>query len=250
MPELAPADHSGGLSLSSGKKKSGLGRSNPCPCLGSTEGPRMPFDYASKRNACYAQKQVYRKGLRKIEKPYSAVSRARQEKLCFDTFTECPHYQEFLSAQEKAAPKAPRKAPAAKSTEGEHPPRRKKRKPEKSPGRIMKILTSSRLRGPIRYGVAAVLTVAVAFGFFSFMAAKPSRFAMFVLNTILQDQIKSLGMKYAGTADKSKISGIAGGNLRAMKSLSKAKLQKLKRSGAGRRLSAAQKAKLRKMMGR
>ena len=250
MPNLAPADHSGGLSLSSGKK-SAIGRSNPCPCLGSTEGPRMPFGYASKRNACYAQKHVHRKGLRKIEKPYSAVSRERQEKLCFDTFTECPHYQEFINVQEKAAHKAPRKAPAAKQhAEGGGAHRRKKRKPEKSPGRISKLLTSSRLRGPMIYGAVLFLAVAAAFAIHSVMAAKPSRLVMFVFNTILQNDIKSFGMKSAGIADRSKISGVSGGNLRAMKGMSKAKLEKLKGSGAASKLTGAQKAKIRKMMGK
>lgn len=232
-----------------------LSGARPCPFLGSVEGRDMPFDQPSRRNACYAVKGRKRKGLRSVPVRFVAVHRAHQAEYCFGDFSRCAQYhkaQENSETPERAEDSSrPRKRPPrAAGKPDPAAPGKKRRRKEPSQSRLSLFLRSKRVRKSALVGAATSICFLLAFGLYALIAAEPSRWVEFVFNTIVMNDIKSFGIRQAGIKDKSKVSGIAGGNLRAMKGLSKAKLKSLKKSGLGKKLTKAQKAKLRKQFRR
>ncbi|MEE9274131.1 MAG: hypothetical protein V3V62_02340 [bacterium] len=237
-------------SLSSGGGGGGLSKgSNPCPFLSSTEGPGMPFDRPTRGNACYAQKRKIRKGIRRVTKPFTPVSRAKQGEVCLGGFTECPHF--LRASKEAEEEKASRPRPAARPPGGRGKGKKgsshRRRRWGKPPGRVAALLRSKRLRPVVQLGSIFLATLGVSVALYIVLAANPSSWPNYVFMTIVRNNIKSFASKAGLSAEKFKSAGLpTGGGIKKLRKMSKSQLKKLKSSSKFKGLSAAQKAKLRK----
>ena len=100
----------------------------------------------------------------------------------------------------------------------------------------------------VQVSAAFTLTVAIAFGYFLFMASNPSSYVEYLFMTIMQNDIKAFGMKHLGIKDKFGTSAglVTGGDLRSLKNMPSSTQKRLKQSKASQGLSRAEKDRLRR----
>ncbi len=204
-----------------------------CPHLGSRKDPGDPTGRPSRRNVCHVQERVKTKGFRRVTVPYSPVPREKQAKFCMGTFTACAAFRKHSG-----------EAAGLAGEEGSqsHPRR------GRGVGRSSRRGISKRWQPIVQFGAAFMVCAVVAFGLFLFLASNPASFIEYIQMTIIKNEIKAFGMRNLGKkGDRAKSAGlVTGGQMRSMKTMSEATKQKLKRSGAFKGMSKAQKDRLRK----
>ena len=78
-----------------------ISASRPCPYLGFRKNPGISFDRPSRGNICFGKERVKLKLFRRVNVPYTAVSRSKQADLCLGSFSDCPI---FIEKSKKNAP--------------------------------------------------------------------------------------------------------------------------------------------------
>ena len=123
-----------------------------------------------------------------------------------------------------------------------------RRKSKRFSARLTYSGLSRRWKMAVQVSAAFTLTVAIAFGFFLFMASNPSSYVEYLFMTIMQNDIKAFGMKHLGIKDKFGTSAglVTGGDLRSLKNMSSSTQKRLKQSKASQGLSRAEKDRLRR----
>lgn len=229
-----------------------ISQSRPCPYLGSRKGQSTPFERPSKGNVCYAKSRMKYRFLRRVSVPYTAVSRQKQSKLCLGSFDDCSIYNEKslqptdITASGSSSLLGTPAGAGLPSTK-RHSPKKRIRKKRASRVFSYKNL-SKRRKNTVRTGAAFMACIITALGLSLLMSARPSSFLEYIFMTVMRNDIKAFGMKHLGVKDKFGSSGgmVTGGNLRSLGNMSSSKRQKLKRSSVFKKLTRAQKEKLRK----
>ena len=81
-----------------------ISASRPCPYLGSRKNPGISFDRPSRGNICFGKERGKLKLFRRVNVPYTAVSRSKQADLCLGSFSDCPI---FIEKSEKKDVRVP-----------------------------------------------------------------------------------------------------------------------------------------------
>lgn len=253
--DLSQEAQGSGLRISSSSIPShSVSEGRPCPFLGVREWSTTPHPRPSRDNVCYGQPRTRRKGLRKVQTPYSPLSRKKQSSICLKLFSECSYYQ---AASTKASVEYESKKPPRKSGAGQKigaiapgSSGKRKRKRSHSSSNPSHRTYSKRWRTAIQMGVVFMMCAVAALGLSMFLSTNPTSFFDYVVATIVRNDIKAFGMKHKGLKDRSTVGGlVTGGNLRSAKTFSKSEKKKLKNSAVVKNLSRAQKERLRKQFG-
>jgi hypothetical protein len=227
-----------------------ISASRPCPYLGSRKNPGISFDRPSRGNICFGKERVKLKLFRRVNVPYTAISRSKQADLCLGSFSDCPIFIE--NSEKKSAgldrPSQPRRIVQDPSGEKNRRSSKSRRKNKRFSARLAYSGLSRRWKMAVQVSAAFTLTVAIEFGFFLFMASNPSSYVEYLFMTIMRNDIKAFGMKHLGIKDKFGTSAglVTGGNLRSLKNMSDSTKKRLKQSRAFQGLSRAERDRLRR----
>lgn len=232
-----PRGGNGGLSIG---RHSGASLSSTvhCPYLSSTDRD-MPYERPSGRNICRAQSRTERRGLKRVTVPFVKITREKQTQHCLMNFKQCDHYlrQEGKSPEGAAAP-LPRPQKAAHSAA----PRKKNRKRSKA------FRSHDSTRQTLKqFGQITIVSTILAFAVSLYYAGSFSSLFESLAYSVLRSQAKSFGLSEKEVDRARKAGLLKAKNLMGLKNMSKSQRNKLKSSGIFKKLSGAQKQKLKKL---